>query len=277
MRGECRDRFERALATLQHTARLVVWLHDVEGYTHSQIGELLGGTASFEVAARASARPAASGARCARSEFAMHADIDELLSLRDGEPVAAEVVAHVSACIECNARLARLQATKLRVQSLPDVMAATGNDDWREIERRIASLAMPRRVGACGSASLRRQQPCHRATAGLRMQDRAARSADALPVSSRPSSRPTHRRSRSCSIGRCSSSSCSPHCPSALPERATALPIDCRGPGSGSTIGFRVGSAAPASEEAERFWRDRIELMNSLVQLRYVEAQRRTL
>jgi RNA polymerase sigma factor (sigma-70 family) len=38
---------ERALATLQHTARLVVWLHDVEGYTHSQIGELLGGTASL--------------------------------------------------------------------------------------------------------------------------------------------------------------------------------------------------------------------------------------
>ena len=48
MRGEDAGiDLERALATLQHTARLVVWLHDVEGYTHAQIGELLGGTASF--------------------------------------------------------------------------------------------------------------------------------------------------------------------------------------------------------------------------------------
>ena len=38
---------ERALARLGETARAVVWLHDVEGYTHAEIGALLGGTASF--------------------------------------------------------------------------------------------------------------------------------------------------------------------------------------------------------------------------------------
>ena len=38
---------ERALAVLPDTARLVVWLHDVEGYTHLQIGGMLGGTASL--------------------------------------------------------------------------------------------------------------------------------------------------------------------------------------------------------------------------------------
>lgn len=38
---------ERALARLGDTARIVVWLHDVEGYTHSEIGALLGGTASL--------------------------------------------------------------------------------------------------------------------------------------------------------------------------------------------------------------------------------------
>jgi RNA polymerase sigma-70 factor (ECF subfamily) len=38
---------ERALARLGDTARAVVWLHDVEGYTHAEIGRLLGGTASF--------------------------------------------------------------------------------------------------------------------------------------------------------------------------------------------------------------------------------------
>jgi RNA polymerase sigma factor (sigma-70 family) len=38
---------ERALDRLGETARLVVWLHDVEGFTHAEIGALLGGTASL--------------------------------------------------------------------------------------------------------------------------------------------------------------------------------------------------------------------------------------
>lgn len=49
---------ERALARLGETARTVVWLHDVEGYSHAEIGALLGGTASFSKSqlARAHAR-----------------------------------------------------------------------------------------------------------------------------------------------------------------------------------------------------------------------------
>lgn len=38
---------EQALASLGDEARSVVWLHDVEGYTHKEIGELMGKTASF--------------------------------------------------------------------------------------------------------------------------------------------------------------------------------------------------------------------------------------
>jgi RNA polymerase sigma-70 factor (ECF subfamily) len=38
---------ERALARLHPTARAVVWLHDVEGYTHAEIGALWGASASF--------------------------------------------------------------------------------------------------------------------------------------------------------------------------------------------------------------------------------------
>lgn len=38
---------EQALARLTPQTRAVVWLHDVEGYTHREIGELLGKTASF--------------------------------------------------------------------------------------------------------------------------------------------------------------------------------------------------------------------------------------
>lgn len=38
---------ERALARLSDTARVVVILHDVEGYTHREIAELLGKSVSF--------------------------------------------------------------------------------------------------------------------------------------------------------------------------------------------------------------------------------------
>src|SRR5437879_3185748 len=38
---------ERALERLSETARAVVWLHDVEGYTHEEIAERMGKTVSF--------------------------------------------------------------------------------------------------------------------------------------------------------------------------------------------------------------------------------------
>ncbi|MCZ6616809.1 MAG: RNA polymerase sigma factor [Gammaproteobacteria bacterium] len=38
---------ERALGSLVAETRMVIWLHDVEGYTHKEIGALLGRTASY--------------------------------------------------------------------------------------------------------------------------------------------------------------------------------------------------------------------------------------
>src|SRR5262249_46124880 len=38
---------ERALATLSPTARAVVWLYDVEGYSHEEIAQQFGRTVSF--------------------------------------------------------------------------------------------------------------------------------------------------------------------------------------------------------------------------------------
>jgi RNA polymerase sigma-70 factor (ECF subfamily) len=42
-----RIELERALDALPATARAVVWLHDVEGFTHREIATLMGRTASF--------------------------------------------------------------------------------------------------------------------------------------------------------------------------------------------------------------------------------------
>ena len=38
---------EAALEQLSPVARTVLWLHEVEGYTHQEIGEMMGKTASF--------------------------------------------------------------------------------------------------------------------------------------------------------------------------------------------------------------------------------------
>ncbi|HET7307322.1 MAG TPA: RNA polymerase sigma factor [Gammaproteobacteria bacterium] len=45
--GAAELELERLLARLPETPRTVVWLHDVEGYTHREIGELMNKTASF--------------------------------------------------------------------------------------------------------------------------------------------------------------------------------------------------------------------------------------
>lgn len=49
---------ERAFEHLSETSRSVVWLHDVEGYTHEEIAELMGKSVSFSKSqlARAHAR-----------------------------------------------------------------------------------------------------------------------------------------------------------------------------------------------------------------------------
>ena len=37
----------RALAVLTPETRFIIWMHDIEGYTHSEIGDLLGRSTSF--------------------------------------------------------------------------------------------------------------------------------------------------------------------------------------------------------------------------------------
>lgn len=45
--AERQHALERALDALSGTARVVVWLHDVEGYTHREIGKAMGRSTSF--------------------------------------------------------------------------------------------------------------------------------------------------------------------------------------------------------------------------------------
>lgn len=45
--GHLRMDLEAALERLPETSRAVVWLHDVEGYTHGEIGDMMGKSVSF--------------------------------------------------------------------------------------------------------------------------------------------------------------------------------------------------------------------------------------
>jgi hypothetical protein len=197
----------------------------------------------------------------------MHARPDELLSLRDGEPVEARVAAHVPGCVECSASIASAMALRERLRDLPVVPGDSGTG-WASVQDRLGRhgrrgrrRAMAARVAAAASvaalglfAALRVFEPSASAdrylvvpaaVAELRARSQALEAVlDALPE--RP----------------------------AVVRADTSLPIDSLE----SQVQWLdhqlsvAGSQLPAPQ-AEALWRDRVEVMNSLVQLRYVEAQ----
>jgi hypothetical protein len=75
----------------------------------------------------------------------MHARLEELISLRDRQPVDAASVSHVAACAQCAAEIRRLTALRAGMTQLPDFAAP---DLWPLIEARLG--------GAPGSAPPRR-------------------------------------------------------------------------------------------------------------------------
>ncbi|HEY0681076.1 MAG TPA: hypothetical protein VGD45_01975 [Steroidobacter sp.] len=84
----------------------------------------------------------------------MHARIEHLLGLRDGEPVPAEVSTHVRACPICTGELERLSAVRAEMQSLPQLEPAEGA--WERIRDAIPERShglRPRKVGLAAAAA----------------------------------------------------------------------------------------------------------------------------
>jgi hypothetical protein len=73
----------------------------------------------------------------------MHAAIHQLLNLRDDEPVDAQIARHVELCPECSGELARLGRVQQRMQSLPAIEPPAAA--WQQIAGRIRSSEVPRR------------------------------------------------------------------------------------------------------------------------------------
>lgn len=69
----------------------------------------------------------------------MHPGIRELLTLRDGAPVAAHIAEHAKACSQCSGELARLKAMGAQLRKLP--AAAPPQRAWVAIEQALSHPA----------------------------------------------------------------------------------------------------------------------------------------
>jgi RNA polymerase sigma-70 factor (ECF subfamily) len=83
---------ERALDALPDSARAVVWLHDVEGYTHREIGRLMERTTSFSKTQLARAHERLRVLLRADDESKAESDAAERAIDRDGSRVCAPVL-----------------------------------------------------------------------------------------------------------------------------------------------------------------------------------------
>ena len=204
----------------------------------------------------------------------MHACLDELLSLRDGAPVDARVRAHADTCPQCAAALAHAARLREELQGLPPVPDAT-RDGWTRIQSRLAAVERRERrlarvapfaaaasLAALGLfAALRWSSPGDggEASAGPVVAAHEVESLDELRVRSQALEALL----------------------AAMPERprveraVTSVPIDsleAQVQWLDHQLSLAGAEGLPPDAE-QRLWRDRVEVMNSLVQLRYVEAQ----
>jgi len=204
----------------------------------------------------------------------MHARLDELLSLRDGAPLDARVRAHVDGCPRCTAAVAGSVRLREALRALPPVPDDTVDKGWADVQSRLASLQRRERrraglaalaaaasVAALGLfAALRWHGPqAVEPPAGPALATRQVESIDDL-------------RARSQALEALLA---------AMPERPrveradTSVPIDSL-EAQVQWLDHQLslaGGAGLAPDAEQRLWRDRVEVMNSLVQLRYVEAQ----
>jgi hypothetical protein len=210
----------------------------------------------------------------------MHASIDHLLSLRDGEPVDAATAAHVEQCQRCSAELRRLRETRTQLQSLPQLDAPTS---FQEIQRAMARpAAAPRRTLSA------------RLVAGLAFITLttilfvALRDETAPTVVERgpPQVEPDQQATPLIDVGTArvpelvAQSRRLEDLLQQLPERpriervSTAAMIDTI-EGRIQWLDFQLSDAPDSGlneQQTQRLWRERVELMDSLVKVRYAEG-----
>ena len=208
----------------------------------------------------------------------MHPRIEHLLSIRDGEPVAADVREHVVHCRACAAALQDVVGIREQLRGLPShrlsrwLGGGAAEDGWAR--RRGRTLAQPSED--CGGRLRRRDR------------DRCvlARCDDFVAPAAVTALQAPLAVEEALAMDRVAQLQTQSHALedllSAFGERASRGArrhgrTDRRDRSAGAVdrspaVDLRDRGSQPGA--AEQLWRERVDLMNSLVQLRYVEAQR---
>lgn len=209
----------------------------------------------------------------------MHARIEHLLSLRDGEPVDTAIRAHVAACERCGAALAEVTHLRERLQALPVAAPAVAPEGWQSVIRRKAQReAAARAWGKAGRAAVAASVAIVALAVSWRVADAptetpASRLAAIAPLTAEEAlahDRVAQLQRQSdaleemlAAIGR----------RPAVQRAGTALPIDTL-ESQVQWIDHRLLGSGDDAFASEQLWRERVQTMDSLVRLRYVEAQR---
>jgi hypothetical protein len=206
----------------------------------------------------------------------MHARIDHLLSLRDGEPVDPAVRSHVESCAECTDAKRTLETMRRRLIALPPVAAPSGG--WDRLRAHVAGLQdapTPRRGN--GLVAIAASCAMLGVIAGVLLREEPSVSQLVAvphePVA--PEVPPTIEELRDRSRLLEEVLAQLPARP-AVERAGTAVPIDAL-QAQVQWLDHQLsasGASHAGPEVTERLWRERVEIMNTLVQLRYVEAQR---
>lgn len=206
----------------------------------------------------------------------MHARIDQLLSIRDGEPVDAAVRRHVESCRTCGSEIARLTSVRDGLGTLAPAEARPG--EWTAVQARITRRTRATRQSALAWRAVAAATLIALALSLVASFDREPRGGVTLATNAAAPAplAPGDVASlveRSRQLEQVLASM--PSRPAV--ERAdTSMPIDAleaRVQWLDHQLSQGDGLALPGGG-AERLWRERVDIMNSLVRLRYVEAQR---
>jgi len=200
----------------------------------------------------------------------MHARLDELLSLRDGAPVDTRVRAHVDECTACAAELARTESLAARLRALPPAPEPAA-DGWAEVQARLAvARARGRLTARVAPYAAAASVVALALFAALRWTE-APTPAPPQPLIVLDTGSLDRLRTQSQELEALLA---------ALPERpavaraGTSVPIESlEAQVQWLDHQLTLAGAAGQATATEQLWRDRVEAMNSLVQLRYVEAQ----
>lgn len=203
----------------------------------------------------------------------MHASVIELLSLRDGEPVAGEAARHVAGCRHCTSELERVTGLRARLRSLPEMSTQQEDEEglWHRIEssleRHPGASQSPNRYLALAAGFvwaavalvwfLVASQDSPESPAAAQGIEQPA--LDALVVQSQQLESYLQQLPRP-----------------RVEQAATAATVDAL-EGRIQWLDYALSASAEAEipvEQAEALWQERIDLLGSLVTLRYAQAER---